>query len=366
MQPTPSLDTWTSGFLIAVAMGLFLALLLFASRNKKNYPIAFLVLAFSVILFQYVLFWTRFETVFPYLTLVPPICYYTIGPLFLLYFMNLYGKEVKASYALHFIPALALLIPNIVLWAKYLDWTETDIPLLWLAQQHWFIVIHMVIYLTVIILFAFKKTEQVSEYSKIRHRWSLTLSVLFSIFIISYAAYYILVQFSFFNNSWDYMISISMSLSIYIIGFFIFRQPQVFNGEFYHQLFIPIENEIDKPELALKNYYKKLTRYMDERKPYAENELRLVHLADQLGYSTHLLSKVINKESGKNFNQFINLYRLEEAKKLLSEASETSIQSIYFDVGFNNKTTFNNEFKKKFGMTPTQYRTQMLLSKMIN
>jgi len=50
----PSFDTWTSGFLFAVVMGVFLFVILITSRNKKNYPIAFFVLSFSVILFQYV------------------------------------------------------------------------------------------------------------------------------------------------------------------------------------------------------------------------------------------------------------------------------------------------------------------------
>jgi len=79
MQPT--LDTWTSVFLLAVAMGLYLFIMLISSRNNKNFPIAFLILSFSVILFQYVLYWTRYETVFPYLMMLPPLCYYATGPL---------------------------------------------------------------------------------------------------------------------------------------------------------------------------------------------------------------------------------------------------------------------------------------------
>jgi AraC-like DNA-binding protein len=154
-----------------------------------------------------------------------------------------------------------------------------------------------------------------------------------------------------------------MSFSIYAIGFFIFKQPQVFDGEFYKQLFIPLQNKKQSFEQSLLNeLYKNLTNYMETKKPYIENELRLVHLADQLGFSTHLLSKVINDKSGKNFNQFINDYRLAEAEDLLREANDLSIQNIYFDVGFNNKATFYSAFKKKYGCTPTQYKDNFFRS----
>ncbi|MCB0458382.1 MAG: AraC family transcriptional regulator, partial [Flavobacteriaceae bacterium] len=91
-------------------------------------------------------------------------------------------------------------------------------------------------------------------------------------------------------------------------------------------------------------------------------ELRLVNLADALGFSTHLLSKVINKKSGKNFNQFVNDYRLNEAKRLLIDNPDYSIKSIYFDVGFNNKATFYNAFKKEFRCTPSEFRDSMISS----
>jgi AraC-like DNA-binding protein len=154
-----------------------------------------------------------------------------------------------------------------------------------------------------------------------------------------------------------------MSFSIYAIGFFIFKQPQVFDGEFYSQLFIPLRNKKENFEQSLlSELYKNLTKYMETKKPYIENELRLVHLADQLGFSTHLLSKVINDKAGMNFNQFINEYRLQEAEELLKEASDLSIQNIYFEVGFNNKATFYSAFRKKYGCTPTQFKKAVLRS----
>ncbi len=344
-------------------MGVFLFILLITNKNKKNYPIAFLVLAFSIILFQYVLYWTRYEVTFPYLVLIPPVCYYSTGPILFLYFLNLYKSKMSFHYGLHFLPVLLLTIPNIVLWLKYLGWTQIDIPLLWLAQNPWFIVAHMAFYTILIFRLILINKDKTSQYTRLRHNWANILVTLYALFIVSYALYYILVGFPFFNSQWDYFISIVMSISIYTIGFFIFKQPQVFDGEFYSQLFIPVLNKKESLEHAILNeLFKNVTTYMETKKPYAENELRLVHVADELGFSTHLLSKVINDKSGKNFNQFINDYRLQEAEQLLRKATNLSIQNIYYEVGFNNKATFYSAFRKKYGCTPTQFKETSFMS----
>lgn len=363
LQAAPSLDTWTSVFLFAVGMGLFLFLMLLNSRQKRNLPIAFLVLAFSLILFQYVLFWTNYQDVIPYFVILPPVCYYTTGPLLYLYMLQLHKKRVNFNYALHFLPAFIILIPTLILWLKYLGFTEMKLHLLWLAQQHWFIVAHMLFYTFLIFKLLMVKETPINQFQAIRKRWTRVLGSLYLVFILAYASYYILVRFPFFSSEWDYAISITMSIAIYTIGYFTIKEPQVFDGEFYTQLFMPTNQKADDFEQALMNeLYEKLKHHMEMEKPYIDNELRLVNLADQLGFSTHLLSKVINKKSGMNFNQFVNDYRLDEAERLLSEENLHSIKSIYFDVGFNNKATFYNAFKKKFQCTPLQYKERALQS----
>lgn len=338
-------------------MGLFLFVVMIFSSNRKNLPIAFLMLAFSLILFQYVLYWTGYEQIYPYLQLVPQLCYYTTGPLLYLYFLRLYKEEVHFNFAAHFLPAAILLIPNIGLVLTYLGVWEGDIPLLWIAQQPWFIVAHMMVYIILIIVLIRNDLQSDSEYTYIRDRWARTLLSLYALFVLSYISYYVLVRFSFFNDEWDYMISIMMTVSIYTIGYFIMKQPQLFDGEFYGKLFLPNSNSKESLEgVMLNELYLKVQRYMETEKPYIDNELRLVHLADQLGFSTHLLSKVINNKSGKNFNKFVNEYRLREAERLLAETNAASVKSVYFDVGFNSKAAFYAAFKQKHNCTPSEFR----------
>jgi len=360
MAQHPSFDTWTSIFLFAVMMGIFLFVLLITNKNHKNNAIAYLVLAYSAILFQYVLYWTGYEHQFGYLMLLPPFCYYLTGPLMLHYVRNLYEKESRPHFALHFIPAFLLLIPNLGLWTKYLLGLDRDIPLLWLAQQHWFIVIHMSIYALWVFGIVMKNKDRSGAFKALRYRWVIMLNSLYLIFVLAYASYYALVGFEFFNVQWDYMISLIMSVSIYAIGFFIFKQPQIFDGEFYTQLFLEDKNRHNSLEQSMLNeLFENLTNYMEKKKPYVDNDLRLVQLADQLGFSTHLLSKVINEKSGMNFNQFINEYRLRDAAELLIHEKNLTVSTVYFNVGFNNKATFYSAFKRKHHCTPVEYRKEL-------
>lgn len=356
----PSLDTWTSVFLLAVAMGIFLFMVLITSRVKRNYPIALLILAFSCILFQYVLFWTRYENVFPYLVLSPPIFYFSTGPLLYLYFLNLYKRKIAFHYLLHFLPALLVLVPTLVLWGRYLGITSLEIPLMGVVNSYWLIALHMSVYAVLTMVLISQHNANSSEYTKVRHKWSKILLSLYITFILAYVSYYVLVNFDFFNEQWDYMISITMSVAIYTIGYFSIKQPKVFDGALFANLFLPIPDKDEPFEISLLNeFYENLTHYMEQKKPYIDNELRLVNLADQVGYSTHLLSKVINKKYGKNFNNFVNDYRLKEAENLLTSNDDQYIKNIYFDVGFNNKATFYKAFKSKYQCTPLEFKQKL-------
>ncbi|MBC2846665.1 helix-turn-helix domain-containing protein [Winogradskyella flava] len=358
MQQSASFDTWTSGFLFAVAMGIFLCIIMFGSRNKRNYPIALLVLSFSGILFSYVLYWTKYNTTLPYFSSLPYIGYFSVGPLLYMYLLELYNLKMKYIYA-HFALSFLWIGLTLFFWSQFVfDYRLGTGSKLNFLSHYAIITAHLSLYLFLMVKLIRKSNGLDSEFKKIRFKWVRILIGLFALFLLSYISYYILINFSFFNNQWDYMISFSMTLAIYTIGYFVYKEPQIFDGEFISEVFLPIENKKDSFEDNLINeFYNNLVNYIESEKPFKDNELRLANLADKVGYSTHLLSKVINKKSGKNFNSFINDYRLLEAEKLLqSNNNDHSVKTIYFDVGFNNKVTFYKAFKNKHNCTPTEYK----------
>jgi AraC-like DNA-binding protein len=98
--------------------------------------------------------------------------------------------------------------------------------------------------------------------------------------------------------------------------------------------------------------------YMQTEKPYTQSGLNLERLAAQLKMQPRVLSYIINRTFDCNFFEFINNYRVEEAKLLLSDPAQENktMLDIMLDAGFNSKATFNTLFKKKVGMTPSEYR----------
>ena len=103
-------------------------------------------------------------------------------------------------------------------------------------------------------------------------------------------------------------------------------------------------------------YKDNLLNYMKTKKPYQNSELKLQELADAIDINPRHLSQLINEQFHLNFFDFINEYRIDEAKLKLKESKQSTILEIAYEVGFNNKTSFNNYFKKLMKMTPTQYR----------
>lgn len=106
--------------------------------------------------------------------------------------------------------------------------------------------------------------------------------------------------------------------------------------------------------------HKKLTQCMLDEELYKDAELTLIALAKHLNVHSNILSQVINSYENKNFYDFINDLRIDEVKKqILAEKNKKfTLLSIAFDCGFNSKTSFNRNFKKVMGITPTDYLKQ--------
>jgi AraC-like DNA-binding protein len=100
-----------------------------------------------------------------------------------------------------------------------------------------------------------------------------------------------------------------------------------------------------------------LVALMEKDKLFLDNDLNLPIVAEKLGISIHEASFLINETAKDNFYNFINKYRVEEAKRLLASAKmeQLNILGIAFSSGFNSKTTFNTTFKKIVGISPSQY-----------
>jgi AraC-like DNA-binding protein len=158
---------------------------------------------------------------------------------------------------------------------------------------------------------------------------------------------------------------------ILFVGLLIFVNMLVFKGLRHPQLFRGITPEEEKiareqdgddhatsaspPDPADAD---RLRRFMATEKPYLEPDLTLAGLATALSLPARQLSRLINRTFRQNFSDFINSYRVDEAKsRLLGSTSRgESVLDLLYAVGFNSKSSFNAAFKRHTGLTPTEYR----------
>ena len=110
--------------------------------------------------------------------------------------------------------------------------------------------------------------------------------------------------------------------------------------------------------------YRQLVRCMTDQKLFSDTELTLAALAKTLDVHPNHLSQVINSFEGKNFYDYINYHRVEEFKKLapLPGNRNYTLLSLAYECGFNSKTSFNRNFKKVTGISPSEYLLQQHIS----
>ncbi|MBN1531116.1 MAG: AraC family transcriptional regulator [Spirochaetes bacterium] len=104
----------------------------------------------------------------------------------------------------------------------------------------------------------------------------------------------------------------------------------------------------------------RMMEMIENEKVYRDPEITIQSLSNSLEISAYHLSLILNEKMRMNFRSFINRYRLEEAKRLLTHEPEKSIIEVAFAVGFNSKTAFNTLFSREAGVTPREYRKTFL------
>ncbi|WP_460217959.1 helix-turn-helix domain-containing protein [Psychroserpens sp. MEBiC05023] len=363
IQYKPSLNKWTSIFLFIVFQGVLLfSILVFRKKgNKKsNIILGLFVLSFSLTLAIFVLYWSGYIYIYPfrYFDKLFIVLGYLFGPLLLMYIQSLFTEKLRFKLIFHhFIPYSICFLLYVA--RLFIDVSETVFaPLLNLLFNPWIRIIHMTVYLVLIYNYVRKEKFNIADNVGV---WLNYLVYSFFGLILSYVIYFTLVNFSFFNQQWDYMISFMISFFIILISIMGYLQPEVFWGFRIEEVltFVKYKKSGLSKSLSLELKQKLLSLMIDDQ-VYKENNISLEILANRLGTSKHNTSQIINEHFKENFFEFLNDFRIDEAKELLISNNTMNITEILYEVGFNNKVSFNNAFKKRTGLTPTQYKSRKL------
>ncbi|WP_296146500.1 helix-turn-helix transcriptional regulator [uncultured Flavobacterium sp.] len=105
-------------------------------------------------------------------------------------------------------------------------------------------------------------------------------------------------------------------------------------------------------------YFQKLELLCKEQHIYTDSTLNREKVAEKLGISAGYVSQIVNTITGENFANYINQYRVEAVKEMISnsEYENYNLLTMGLESGFTSKTTFYKAFKKITGQTPNEYK----------
>ncbi|WP_160114567.1 helix-turn-helix domain-containing protein [Aquimarina sp. AU474] len=338
--------------------------------KKKGDRVANVLLGIYILLFSYnivynVLYWSNLLNSYQFIHLsftnrIPWVLY---GPILYLYLRRLlYKNKFRSIDFLHFIPLAYVLINYSPF---YFLSAQEKIEVLINGEIRYFSYFYTQYFIQIIIaLMLFYCSQLFFSFRFIiksfnNYRWLSWLSYSFCGYVLSFSSYFVLVYFNILKQGSDYFIGFSMMFFTGLLSYFAFLQPQVFDGLSMDKI-IPFK-KYRKTGLTTKHSTElksRLLDFMKQEKPHLNHDLRLDDLAKELNISRHHMSQVINENLDSSFFDFINQYRIEEAKKMLLEEDNLNMTEILYSSGFSNRVSFYKAFKKFTKTTPSAYKLQ--------
>jgi AraC-like DNA-binding protein len=131
----------------------------------------------------------------------------------------------------------------------------------------------------------------------------------------------------------------------------------IYSPELFFKGLRVIKKSTIQNNFVTEDNYKRIIGLMSEQELYTNPNLKLADISNAMGVSERNTSLIIKTFHEGNFYDFLNSFRIEEAKRLFIEKQDSlTISEVLYDVGFNSKSVFNTLFKKKVGMTPTEFK----------
>ena len=367
----------------------FWAVVLLISKKENNRAKFFLGIFMSVAFLLYLSHAIFFQNNVSAYLIFDPIYNFASLSVYPLYFWYIKLLTVETSYRwqnLHLLaPAFLISLFSFVLYQLMNENERMDYVLGFLLKsktdftnstliliQKYNYILGRVIFAVQVIIILYSGQKLVRNYNKhIANFYSNLESksilwvnfILFSLVITSVVSIvFNVIGRSFFMGSKTLLIIPSIIFSVLL--FFIGLQGYMQN----HTVFDLEMDEQKEKDIVPKSYNsnrlnEKLTELFVKEAIYKNPDLKITHLSEKLHTNRTYISKHINTQYSCTFNDFVNRYRIEEAKKLLSDESSQNFSLNYIceKSGFGSMGTFMRVFREFEGITPGQFREKNLL-----
>ncbi|WP_165872269.1 helix-turn-helix domain-containing protein [Tenacibaculum sp. M341] len=316
--------------------------LLFAkSKSVSNYFLGGLLAVLSIRVWKSLFFYFNPQLSKIYLQIGLSACFF-IGPFLYFYISSksLGLKRVRNNFYIQFLILLVLTIITGVLYPyeNYVDlWCDYFYRII---NYQWLIYILLSAFLLKNVFLKIIRFKEKLNYSE---TWKV--SVFFGVFVI-WLAYFTANYTSYITGGF------SFSFVFYLSGLLIFYKR---NKEYVVSVKKEKYANVTIEEEKVTQYLKEIENVLETEKLFKNPNLTLVTLAQKINIRQQLLSQLLNNNLNKSFSQFINEYRIEEAKKLLKTHPHLKVEVIAEECGYNSKSTFYTAFKKITNTTPVKY-----------
>ena len=271
------------------------------------------------------------------------------GPLLYLYvYYFIYNKHWQSKSWFHFIPSVILLFM-----IPYLNLGN-----FWYLGGYSVLLYHQMAYclLSIFVLFSgYRNRRNLDRSHEMNRQEWLWISILVFGILCLQTAYYT----NYILGLTPYLLGpVVYAAIVYFLSFFVLKNQDFLNRIKNQKKYRNIK--ISGSEIKMIS--QRIQQIMRHQKPYKDTSYQMKHLSKTLGLQPYLVSHVVNTAFSQNFSDYINSYRVEEAKKMLEDAdySTIKISVIAYECGFNSLSSFNQSFRRHTKMTPSEYRNSLM------
>lgn len=361
----------TSIIFSVILQGLLLGTKLIVSRTanqRSNAYLGLLIIFFSLALVDAVLIYSDIYINYSYFLLIGESFLFLVGPFFYFYITSIFTshQRLDVKSLIHFLPFCGYLIYMSLNF--YFEPAQYKIDIIQENARFGFfrdVVVRIVLIGSIVgylirgkrLINASRKKTAGAGAARRNLQWVDVLTIMM-IAILSFMAIGNSVKIYGLYNEIDFTFGYTwwiIALLIYGTGYrALLQKPEVFhlpeNGKY-------VKSTLTKAKRS--HYLKGLQDYIEKSKPYLNSDLTLSLLSDATDIPSKHLSQIINEQSGQNFNDFINSYRIDESTRLMKNSPHLNVYQTMLAAGFNSKSVFNTAFKKHTGLTPSQYKKRL-------
>ena len=352
------------------------------SKNPAKHLLGYFMLAATLVYFSHVVYFTRHYHFYLYIDPIYSFASLSVYPLFYWYIKLLTAEPYYDFKNLaHLIPALLISLLSAFIYFL-MDAPEQFIrvvlfrdesfiggyPRLWNVQKNILFLSRIVFFIQVVsyLLLGMRKIEKYRKlvsnfYSNLEGRdmeWVKWLILIFSTTALVSTASNFLGRCYFLKESSVLLFpALAFAIFLFIIGYLGIKQIYTVK-EFVKD---EIDSDLNVNISAFKPLKKQLVSLFEEEKIYIRSDLRIDQVGQILNSNRTYVSKLINEEFNCSFTDFVNSYRIEEAKKLLTSQQPKlhTLEYIAEASGFTSAGSLIRIFKQYEATTPGNYRRRI-------